>query len=101
VPVSSLLESIDFALHLALESRFGIEILIHDFGEGAIVPAQRVQKIIFRYRHEVGNPELMRLTIDLHPSDPDHKLWIYKTEEVFGSKIMSSPVSDSSSEAEI
>jgi hypothetical protein len=83
VPISSLLESIDFALHMALEVRYGIEVQVNEFGEGAIVPAQRVLKIITRYRKEMGDVSLNDLLIDLHPDDPDHKIWIYKASLVF------------------
>ena len=83
MPISSLLEQIDTVLRMALDARFGLEVRVNEFGPGAIVPAQRVQKIMSQFRAELADPALDDLTIDLHPSDPDHLLWIYKTSEVW------------------
>lgn len=83
MPISSLLEQIDTVMRLALDARFGLKVRVNEFGPGAFAPASRIQKIIYHYRAELGDATLDDLTIDLHPSDPDHLLWIYKTSEVW------------------
>lgn len=44
-------------------------------------PALRAKQILYRFRSELGDPELKRLQIRLDPHFPDTQLWVIKTDD--------------------
>lgn len=63
-------------LYRALEAETGL--ILHVYGAGAAT--LRAQQILYRFRKELGDPELKRLQFRLSPRDPDHELWIIKED---------------------
>lgn len=70
-------------LYRTLEcAKGGLFRVYHDPNESIVSPALRVGQILYRFRKEIGDPELMRIQIYLSRHDPDHELWlIVKTGE--------------------
>jgi hypothetical protein len=70
-------------LRQAVESRIGIQIKILDDGKDngdtpVVTPSLRVKQILYRFRKEIGDVELLSLQIRLCPRDPNNRLWITK-----------------------
>ena len=73
-------EQAEKVLREAAAARLGIQILIHEDQKGVVTPSLRVKQILYRFRREIGDAELRKLQIRLCPSDPDHRLFIIKTD---------------------
>ena len=81
-------EQAERILRQAQESRLGIRILITEDqgqGTGTVTPSLRAKQILYRFRREIGDVELLSLQIHLYPKDPNHRLLITKGKEKFES----------------
>jgi len=68
-------------LRQALESPLGIQVKINqDEGKSVVTPSLRARQILYRFRQELGDIELNQIQIKLCPTDPDHRLWLVKTQ---------------------
>jgi hypothetical protein len=66
-------------LRTALESPYGIQILIYEDPPGQVVtPTLRARQILYRFRQEIGDKDMDQIQIRLCPTDPDHRLWLVK-----------------------
>ena len=68
------------ALYTALESPIGIIIRTYHSSETLVTPSSRAKQILYRFRKELGDIELLKIQIRFSPTDPDNELWLIKTE---------------------
>lgn len=67
------------ALYATLESPLGtIWRASHSTDAPMISPALRAEQILYRFRKELGDPELLKIQIRLSPDDPDHEIYLIK-----------------------
>lgn len=78
--MSILRQQAENILRQALESRVGVQVKINEETVGTVTPSLRAKQILYRFRKEIGDVELLKLQIRLCPGDPDRKLWIIKGE---------------------
>jgi hypothetical protein len=76
--MSILATQAESCLRQALEAQYGIQVLILQDNGGVVTPALRAKQILYRFRREIGDIELNKITIRSCPSDPDHRLWLIK-----------------------
>lgn len=70
------------ALYKALECPTGAVFRAQHSGEVPLItPSLRAQQILYRFRKELDDPDLLKIQIRLSPDDPDHELWLIKGEE--------------------
>jgi hypothetical protein len=82
--VSILSSQAENCLRTALASPLGIQIRILEDGEGVVTPSLRAKQILYRFRREIGDVELNKISVHFCPSDPDHRLWLLKMEAAGG-----------------
>ncbi len=66
-------------LQSAVESSVGIQVII-EATPGTMTPTYRAKQILLRFKRE--NIAFQLLQIKLCPHDPDHRLWLIKTDYV-------------------
>jgi len=79
-PLTILASAAAKALYTALESPVGIIIRTYHQAETLTTPSFRAKQILYRFRKELGDVELLKIQIRFSPTEPDTELWLIKTE---------------------
>lgn len=83
--MSILAQQAELALRAAYNSEFGVQVLCaHDLGNPVVTPSLRTKQILYRFRREIGDVELLKIQIRLCPHDPNNRLWLIRTQNEQG-----------------